>query len=160
MRISVVGQQIEKNQKQKMSVCPITSLPQKSETLEIEEIEEIEEVAIWDCGSPLYDSYELVSLSHVIERHLLTLPTLGGSKTYLATNFYYPYDDPSNVGSAGLSSSSSSSSSSPSSIVATLSGFLAKKLWKKRAFGQRKDKRKNSKIGVCGFSARLGFSKK
>ncbi|KAK3194661.1 hypothetical protein Dsin_025971 [Dipteronia sinensis] len=137
-----------------MSVCPITSPPQKSETTEIKEIEE---VAIWDCGSPLYDSYELVSLSHVIERHLMALPTLGGTKTYLTTNFYNPYDDPAYVGSAGLSSSSSSSSSS---IVGMLSEFLAKKLWKKRVIGQRKEKRKNSKIGVCGFSDRLGFSKK
>ncbi|CAH8383778.1 unnamed protein product [Eruca vesicaria subsp. sativa] len=26
---------------------------------------------IWDCGSPLYDSYELVSFAHIIERKLL-----------------------------------------------------------------------------------------
>lgn len=35
---------------------------------------------IWDCGSPLYDSYELVSVSHLIERHLMKLPSLGCSK--------------------------------------------------------------------------------
>lgn len=28
-------------------------------------------VIIWDCGSPLYDSYELVSLVNYIERHMM-----------------------------------------------------------------------------------------
>ncbi|PSS11668.1 4-hydroxy-tetrahydrodipicolinate reductase [Actinidia chinensis var. chinensis] len=35
---------------------------------------------IWDCGSPLYDSYELVSLDHVIDRHVTALPFLSGSQ--------------------------------------------------------------------------------
>ncbi|KMT20349.1 hypothetical protein BVRB_1g003480 [Beta vulgaris subsp. vulgaris] len=39
-------------------------------------------VKIWDCGSPLYDSYELASLSHLIERHLMIIPSLGGSKRF------------------------------------------------------------------------------
>ncbi|KAF7154121.1 hypothetical protein RHSIM_Rhsim01G0170200 [Rhododendron simsii] len=34
---------------------------------------------VWDCGSPLYDSYELASLGHVIDRHVLALPFLSGS---------------------------------------------------------------------------------
>ena len=46
---------------------------------------------IWDCGSPLYDSYELVSLSHLIERHLMKLPSLGGSNR-LTTRFSHPSD--------------------------------------------------------------------
>ncbi|KAG8659062.1 hypothetical protein MANES_02G012350v8 [Manihot esculenta] len=29
---------------------------------------------IWDCGSPLYDSYEVASLFHIIDRHTMTLP--------------------------------------------------------------------------------------
>jgi hypothetical protein len=29
---------------------------------------------IWDCGSPLYDSFELASLSNSLERHLMALP--------------------------------------------------------------------------------------
>ncbi|CAI9781523.1 unnamed protein product [Fraxinus pennsylvanica] len=37
-------------------------------------IEEPEESKIWDCGSPCYDSYELVSMSHLIERHFMILP--------------------------------------------------------------------------------------
>ncbi|KEH18697.1 hypothetical protein MTR_8g027915 [Medicago truncatula] len=35
---------------------------------------------IWDCGSPLYDSCELVTLSHIIERQMREWPHLGGSK--------------------------------------------------------------------------------
>ncbi|ESQ39278.1 hypothetical protein EUTSA_v10001747mg [Eutrema salsugineum] len=31
---------------------------------------------IWDCESPLYDSYELVSFAHIIERKLLPFPPL------------------------------------------------------------------------------------
>ncbi|CAA7023088.1 unnamed protein product [Microthlaspi erraticum] len=34
---------------------------------------------LWDCGSPLYDSYELVSLTHTIERHFMSLPSLAGA---------------------------------------------------------------------------------
>ncbi|KAJ0246485.1 Uncharacterized protein HA466_0170170 [Hirschfeldia incana] len=35
---------------------------------------------LWDCGSPLYDSYELVSLTHIIERHFMYLPSLSGTR--------------------------------------------------------------------------------
>nr|XP_010924829.1 uncharacterized protein LOC105047559 [Elaeis guineensis] len=31
-------------------------------------------VPIWDCGSPLYDSFELASLCHLLDRHQMTLP--------------------------------------------------------------------------------------
>lgn len=38
-------------------------------------------IKVWDCGSPLYDSYELAALTHLIERHMMALPSsLGGSK--------------------------------------------------------------------------------
>ncbi|GMN26001.1 hypothetical protein TIFTF001_049263 [Ficus carica] len=30
--------------------------------------------AIWDCGSPLYNSYELASLTHLIERYSTASP--------------------------------------------------------------------------------------
>ncbi|GER26477.1 developmentally-regulated GTP-binding protein 1 homolog [Striga asiatica] len=33
-----------------------------------------EDMKIWDCGSPLYDSYELVAVSNIIERHFIILP--------------------------------------------------------------------------------------
>ncbi|KAG0490574.1 hypothetical protein HPP92_007437 [Vanilla planifolia] len=29
---------------------------------------------IWDCGSPLYDSFELASFCHVLDRHTMKLP--------------------------------------------------------------------------------------
>lgn len=29
---------------------------------------------IWDCGSPLYDSYELASVGHILERHTMAFP--------------------------------------------------------------------------------------
>ncbi|CAA7062508.1 unnamed protein product [Microthlaspi erraticum] len=35
---------------------------------------------LWDCGSPLYDSYELVSLTHIIERHFMSLPYLSSAE--------------------------------------------------------------------------------
>ncbi|KAK8921168.1 hypothetical protein KSP39_PZI019932 [Platanthera zijinensis] len=31
---------------------------------------------VWDCGSPLYDSFELASLCHVLDRHIMKLPYL------------------------------------------------------------------------------------
>ncbi|CAN1189559.1 hypothetical protein LINPERPRIM_LOCUS24552 [Linum perenne] len=33
------------------------------------------EVLVWDCGSPLYDSYEIASVGHLIERHTMSLPS-------------------------------------------------------------------------------------
>ncbi|KAG5228268.1 hypothetical protein IMY05_016G0078500 [Salix suchowensis] len=30
-------------------------------------------INVWDCGSPLYDSYEIASLGHLIDRHSLAL---------------------------------------------------------------------------------------
>ncbi|GJM93685.1 hypothetical protein PR202_ga10267 [Eleusine coracana subsp. coracana] len=43
--------------------------------------EEEEELvlATWDCGSPLYDSFELASLHHVLESHLMVLPFPGAA---------------------------------------------------------------------------------
>ncbi|XP_021846694.1 uncharacterized protein [Spinacia oleracea] len=36
---------------------------------------------VWDCGSPLYDSFELSSLSHIIERHMMALPPSSSSSS-------------------------------------------------------------------------------
>ncbi|KAL2234666.1 UNVERIFIED_CONTAM: hypothetical protein Sindi_1198800 [Sesamum indicum] len=36
---------------------------------------------VWDCGSPLYDAYELVSVANVIERHTMALPSPFGFTT-------------------------------------------------------------------------------
>jgi hypothetical protein len=38
--------------------------------------EEEEELvlATWDCGSPLYDSFELASVHYILEKHTMVLP--------------------------------------------------------------------------------------
>lgn len=37
---------------------------------------------VWDCGSPLYDSYELASLSHLLDRHMrVFLPATSSSSS-------------------------------------------------------------------------------
>ncbi|KAL6842693.1 hypothetical protein ACP4OV_027537 [Aristida adscensionis] len=41
------------------------------------EAEEDLVLAAWDCGSPLYDSFELASLHGVLESHLMVLPFPG-----------------------------------------------------------------------------------
>ncbi|KAJ4780672.1 ATP-dependent DNA helicase mph1 [Rhynchospora pubera] len=40
------------------------------------EVKEALQVPVWDCGSHLYDSYELVSFSHFLDRHVMLLPFL------------------------------------------------------------------------------------
>nr|CAD1824066.1 unnamed protein product [Ananas comosus var. bracteatus] len=44
-----------------------------------EEEEEEIRLSIWDCGSPLYDSYELASLCSLIDRHVVALPSFSES---------------------------------------------------------------------------------
>ncbi|KAF5176030.1 hypothetical protein FRX31_034381 [Thalictrum thalictroides] len=44
----------------------------KQKNVECEQ--EQKSMAIWDCGSPLYDASELVSLCHLIERNIMILP--------------------------------------------------------------------------------------
>ncbi|KAF8695891.1 hypothetical protein HU200_036767 [Digitaria exilis] len=38
--------------------------------------------ATWDCGSPLYDSFELASLHHILESHLMVLPFPGAAASW------------------------------------------------------------------------------
>lgn len=40
-------------------------------------------IAIWDCGSPLYDSYELASLGHLLDRHTMASPFFCRSSRFL-----------------------------------------------------------------------------
>ncbi|KAK7292783.1 hypothetical protein RJT34_15636 [Clitoria ternatea] len=103
------------------------------------------EFAIWDCGSPLYDSFELVSLSHVIERHMMGSPYLGGSKQ-ITTKFSNP-DEMMMV---------STRNTKCSSKLASLSDFLEKIImWKTKVTQKGKEKKHNkTNIGfsmlVCG----------
>ncbi|KAL3536733.1 hypothetical protein ACH5RR_000099 [Cinchona calisaya] len=57
-----------------------SSSKMKEKTAPISSNQEQAIVRIWDCGSPLYDSYELISLSHVIDRNIMVLPSLSGSR--------------------------------------------------------------------------------
>ncbi|KAK4415864.1 hypothetical protein Salat_2693800 [Sesamum alatum] len=50
------------------------------------EVADGEALKIWDCGSPLYDSYELVAVSNVIERHLMELPYLNAGSSRKMAN--------------------------------------------------------------------------
>ncbi|KAM1068844.1 hypothetical protein ACFX2I_000767 [Malus domestica] len=117
---------------------------------------EDEEFGIWDCGSPLYDSYEFVSISHLIERHLMALPySLGGSSRF-TTNIYTHYSSgmASTVSSDMRSSSTTreAKGSSSSSIVGI------RRIWKRRVlFGERKGKNKKRKLGFSGFCKVIGM---
>ncbi|XWS76902.1 hypothetical protein CRYUN_Cryun01aG0217800 [Craigia yunnanensis] len=103
--------------------------------------------AIWDCGSPLYDSYELVSLSHLIERHQMKLPSLGGSKR-LTTRFSFLSDvTPATI----ADSTSNARAKESSSLMSSLEDFLGSKLWKWRRFGQRRNTLKKWRTGICCF---------
>lgn len=128
--------------------------------MKINELEEKERkkertLKLWDCGSPSYDSYELVSVNHIIERHFMVFPYLSKSR---------------NVDESSLISSSSSSSSvnqskpnkaaGPSkfrgfSLVNFLSDLLERNLWKKKQLdGERKvnNKPKKQKMGISPSS--------
>ncbi|KAK4266962.1 hypothetical protein QN277_023817 [Acacia crassicarpa] len=59
----------------------------KSEETKVKKKEKVAEKSppptksIWDCGSPLYDSYELVSVTHLIERHWMIFPFQAASSS-------------------------------------------------------------------------------
>ncbi|KAG2677088.1 hypothetical protein I3843_12G084600 [Carya illinoinensis] len=50
----------------------------------MKKIEEEKAATLWDCGSPLYDSYEIASLGHVLERHMMALPLFSGSNSAIS----------------------------------------------------------------------------
>ncbi|KAI4355200.1 hypothetical protein L6164_003994 [Bauhinia variegata] len=105
-----------------------------------EEKDEKEEqgFAIWDCGSPLYDSYELACITHLIESHMMVLPySLHGSKP---NNSQFSY--PEEVDSRGSAKRFS---------MAAVGDFLFKWMWKKKETGQRKEKTKKMKTGFSSF---------
>ncbi|KAK8611971.1 hypothetical protein V6N13_132005 [Hibiscus sabdariffa] len=106
--------------------------------------EEEAKFAIWDCGSPLYDSYELVSLSHLIERHLMKLPYLGSSKrlTSTRTRFsYLPDAIPATVADTPTRYARAKDSSSP---LSGLVEFLGSKFLKRIRFGLKRNKLETS----------------
>ncbi|KAL4323726.1 hypothetical protein GQ457_11G001600 [Hibiscus cannabinus] len=96
--------------------------------------EEEAKFAIWDCGSPLYDSYELVSLSHLIERHLMKLPYLGSSKRLTST---LPDAIPATIADTPTRYARAKDSSSP---LSSLVEFLGDKFLKRIRFGLKRNK--------------------
>ncbi|KAJ0590360.1 hypothetical protein HanRHA438_Chr04g0192321 [Helianthus annuus] len=48
------------------------------------------DVKIWDCGSPLYDSYELVSIANVLDRHLMKFPYVINRSTTTTRSITHP----------------------------------------------------------------------
>lgn len=111
---------------------------------EFEDEKEARAFQIWDCGSPLYDSCELVSLSHIIERHMMVCPSyVPGSKQSI-THLSYP--DEVIISAKG------------SSKLTSLSELLEKIImWKRKVTrdqGKGKEQKK-IKIGFSGIYCRL-----
>ncbi|XVF80201.1 hypothetical protein PTKIN_Ptkin15bG0051900 [Pterospermum kingtungense] len=119
-----------------------------SETKEKNNGDDAAAFAIWDCGSPLYDSYELVSLSHLIERHLMKPPYLGCSKR-LTTRISHHIDVTPTTSTADSTSKARAKESS--SLMSRLGEFLGSKFWKRKRFEQRRDKPKMLRTGTCCF---------
>ena len=103
-------------------------------------------LAIWDCGSPLYDSYE---------RHLMILPSLGGSKRFI-TQFsqqIIDVDPPMKSNSVGTTKLAKGSS-----MLARFSGLVERRImWKRKMFGERKEQPKRMKTTnkLLGFYNRI-----
>lgn len=105
---------------------------------------------IWDCGSPLYDSYELVSLSHVIDRHIMVLPSLSGSRQGRSSRFSHaPNHVIPSLFSPSTATEEAAASKKPrrSSVLVTfLCKLMERSTWKRRIWGQMKEKPKTVKI--------------
>jgi ribosomal protein L12E/L44/L45/RPP1/RPP2 len=70
-------------QQQEAGGADLQQVRAKEEEEEEEEEEGLAMVfAVWDCGSPLYDSFELASLHHVLESHLMVLPFSGAATSW------------------------------------------------------------------------------
>lgn len=66
-----------------------------NEDKKIEEQEEGLASKIWDCGSPLYDSYELASITNVLDKHLMKFPyVINRSTRSLVRPASYPSSSP------------------------------------------------------------------
>ncbi|CAA2951659.1 uncharacterized protein LOC111410948 [Olea europaea var. sylvestris] len=104
---------------------------------------------VWDCGSPLYDSYELVSVSHVIERHFMVFPYLTKSRNVKKSS-------PVSSSPVLLESNKSAGSTQVTQIYHKVRGFalvnflfdlVDGNLWKKQQHdGETKKKSKPKKL--------------
>ncbi|XP_054796064.1 uncharacterized protein LOC129301528 [Prosopis cineraria] len=99
---------------------------------------------IWDCGSPLYDSYELVSLTHLIERHMMALPSPGGSR-----QINREFCDAADLRSSGKAGGSS--------VANRVGGFLVNWVWKRK---RKKEKHRKVRTGFSGICDTIAWWKK
>ncbi|KAL8028129.1 hypothetical protein ABFX02_14G139200 [Erythranthe guttata] len=107
-----------------------------------DEEEEEARKKIWDCGSPLYDSYELVAINSVIERHFMIFPYLGGSRKVTAQHQQRQLclnssPPPRRAAAGGGGGGGGGKSSGVSLMIEMLEGLA---LWKRNA---AKDRNKN-----------------
>ncbi|CAH8330765.1 unnamed protein product [Eruca vesicaria subsp. sativa] len=84
---------------------------------------------LWDCGSPLYDSYELVSLTHIIERHFMYLPSLSGARKVCSSRTPSDLGDKANRTASTVVDLCCSSDSATSKL---LGGVFGMKWWKNK----------------------------
>ncbi|XP_030540982.2 uncharacterized protein LOC115748596 [Rhodamnia argentea] len=111
------------------------------------EVEDGEALKVWDCGSPLYDAFELVSLTQVIERHLMTFPCSRKSNWQ---------DNPARVAPASCAEDANELCKVPS-----WREIVRKRMWKRlRTSGHGKEDPKELKVGPNhGFSYRIMWAK-
>ncbi|CAN6978835.1 hypothetical protein BRARA_I04255 [Brassica rapa] len=84
---------------------------------------------LWDCGSPLYDSYELVSLTHIIERHFMYLPSLSGARKISSSRTPSDLGDKANRAASTVVDLCCSSDSTTGKL---LGGVFGMKWWKSK----------------------------
>lgn len=84
---------------------------------------------VWDCGSPLYDSYELVSLTHIIERHFMYLPSLSGARKVCSSRTPSDLSDKAHRAASTVVDLCCSSDSTTGKL---LGGVFGMKWWKNK----------------------------
>ncbi|KAL0379422.1 UNVERIFIED_CONTAM: hypothetical protein Sangu_0006500 [Sesamum angustifolium] len=119
---------------------------------EIQESHDEKAINVWDCGSPLYDSYELVAVSHVVERHLMVLPYLSGSRN-AATNEISHSDDQKPAGDDIEETTMASSSAGKSSVLSFLRWNKRKLDVESKQKAKRQKKTGISRIFQCRISS-------
>ncbi|CAI9764157.1 unnamed protein product [Fraxinus pennsylvanica] len=124
----------------------------RNSPMKINEVEEKERtLKVWDCGSPLYDSYELVSVSHIIERHFMVFPYLSKSRNVDESR-------PISSSSSSVDQSKPNKAAGPSkvrrfSVVNFLSDLVEGNLWKRKQLdAERKVNSKPKKQKKRDFS--------
>ncbi|KAB5569350.1 hypothetical protein DKX38_003143 [Salix brachista] len=114
-----------------------------------EEEDDEKALAIWDLDSSLYDSHELVSLTHLIERHLMTLPSLGGSKRLSSKKTSQAsVAVPAAILVSNMGSKSETKRLRSSSTLNTLSEFVKRKLRIKKRIRSHRRKDNSEKLWI------------